>query len=73
MFCLELWYPGEKYSSVLDAAIQLSAFENKIFPNKIMTWHVKQEIYISSLELQRWSLEFINSISKVYICDRDWG
>ncbi len=32
-----------------------------------------QEIHISRLELQRWSLEFVISFSKVYICDWDVG
>jgi hypothetical protein len=31
--------------------------------------YVVQEIHLSRLELQRWSLEFVISFSKVYILD----
>jgi hypothetical protein len=56
------------YSTVLDSAIQLSAQETTYFQTELLII-VVQEVHISRLELQRWSLEFDISFSYVYIWD----
>ncbi len=58
-FCIE--------STVMDAAVSTEQHISKW----IYEITEVQEIYISRLELQRWSLEFVISFSKVYILD--WG
>jgi hypothetical protein len=56
------------FCALLDAALQLSAQEHHI-SKRYYEISVVQEIYISRLELQGWSLEFVIFFSKVYIWD----
>ncbi len=62
MFCRELWCSEEKYEYKMQP---FSCYNSK--RNYEIT--VVQEIHISRLELQRWSLEFVLFFSKVYIWD----
>jgi hypothetical protein len=51
MFCSELWYSVEKYS-IVDAAIQLSAYMEQHISKRNHDNTTVQEIHISRLELQ---------------------
>ncbi len=62
MFCLEIWYPVAQYKMQPFSREQPISKGNYEFA-------VVKEIHISRLELQRWSLEFVISLSKVYIWD----
>ncbi len=51
MFCSELWYSVEKYS-IVDTAIQLSAYMEQHISKRNYDITTVEEIHISRLELQ---------------------
>ncbi len=75
MFCLELWYSVEKYRAKC-CAVQLLAWG--IREQHISKWNYHmfsstvQEIQISRLELQRWSLEIFLSFLKYIFGSWEW-
>ncbi len=57
------------FCSVLDAAIQLSAYKEHRISKQSYEISIVQEVHISRLELLIWSPEFVIFFSKVYIGD----
>jgi hypothetical protein len=64
-----MFFFGFSLSSRVDAAIQLFSTVINIFPKQNYENYrsdLMEEIYISELELQRWSLKIFISFSKIY-------
>jgi hypothetical protein len=58
------------WSTLLDAAIQVSAHREQYISIRIYEiQELMEEINISGLEQQRWSLEFFVSFFKIYVCE----
>jgi hypothetical protein len=71
IFYSELCYSVEKYTRITRCSHSAVRIANNLL------WkdnsNLMEEIYISELELQTWSLEFVLSFSKIYIRILEWG